>query len=112
MANVFFCLRGWGGQNVAMWEMAYTHLKVGGMYLINVTIRWWYMCRSHWQGASKPHVFSIMVSSFYCGIQSKYRTNIQHQLLLKNLNKFKVVPKDVYGSPPTTGKAMNIISVT
>jgi len=97
---------------VATREMAYTHLKVCGMYLINVTIRWWYVCRSHWQEASESHVFSIMVSSFYCGIQSKYRSKPLTPTTLKTLNKFKVVPKDVYGSLPTMGKALNTISVT
>jgi hypothetical protein len=97
---------------VATQEMAYTHLKVCGMYLINVTIRWWYTCRSHWQEASEQHVFSIMVSSFYCGIQSKYKTKPITPTTLKTLNKFKVVPKDVYGSLPTMRKALNIISVT
>jgi len=38
--------------------------------------------------------------------------NLQHQLLLKTLNKFKVVPKDVYGSQSAMGKAVNTISVT
>lgn len=39
--NFCFC------QNVAMWEVAYICLKLCGMYLTVVTIRWWYMYRSH-----------------------------------------------------------------
>jgi hypothetical protein len=40
-----------------MCKIAYTSLKVCGMYLINVTMRWWYMHRSHWQVASKSRLF-------------------------------------------------------
>jgi hypothetical protein len=69
-----------------------------------------------WAGATgrsqANHIyFQLWFHHFTVAYRVNIEQNLQHQLLLKILKKFKVVPKDVYGLLPTMGKAVNTISV-